>query len=119
MYHCHINFFFLGSQRRLFKQIEDIPPLEHFSHEYFESKMLYETVIAKADVIIVDLNGMDTAATIQILLSEKRQVAELIVLADKEQTDCLAGMPGCLSAIRDIWTLPLSDAELKFHFARW
>ncbi len=119
MYHCHINFFFLGSQRRLFQLIEDIPPLEHFTHEYFESRMPYETMTSKADVIIADLHDMDAAATMQTLLSDKRHDAELIVFADKEQIPALNNLPDCLSVIYDIWTLPLSDAELRFHFTKW
>ncbi|MDE6915173.1 MAG: PAS domain-containing protein, partial [Lachnospiraceae bacterium] len=119
MYHCHINFFFLGSQRRLFKLIEDMPPLEHFTHEYFESKMPYETMISKADVIIANLHDMDLDATMQILSSGKRPDAELIVLADRKQAEALTGQAESLAAIHDIWTLPLSDGELRFHFARW
>ena len=72
MYHCHINFFFLGKQRKIFKLIEEISPLEHFTHEYFESKTPYATMTSKADVIIANLYDMDAAATIQMLLSEKR-----------------------------------------------
>ena len=119
MYHCHINFFFLGNQHKIFKLIESMSPLEHFTHEYFESKTLYETMISKADVIVADLHDMDAAETIQVLLSGKKRDADLIVLADKEQIACLADLNGCMSAIDDIWTLPLSDAELTFHFARW
>ncbi|MDE6054529.1 MAG: PAS domain S-box protein, partial [Lachnospiraceae bacterium] len=119
MYHCHINFFFLGSQRRLFQLIENMPPLEHFTHEYFESRMPYDTMVSKADVVIADLSDMDAAATLQILLSDKRTDAELIVLTEKEQFSVLTSLPGCLSAIYDIWTLPLSDEELQFHFSKW
>ncbi|MDE6620835.1 MAG: response regulator [Lachnospiraceae bacterium] len=119
MYHCHINFFFLGSKRRLFQIIENIAPLEHFTHEFFESKMPYETMISKADVIIADLHDMDIAATMQTLIASKRQDADLIVLADKEHLATLTSMTDYLSAIHDIWTLPLSDAELKFHFTKW
>ena len=119
MYHCHINFFFLGNQRKLFKVLEGIPPLEHFTHEYFESKTPYESMISKADVIIADLENMDAAATIQMLLSEKKPKTELIILADKAQLTQLSVLPGCLSEIYDIWTLPLSEEELKFHFLKW
>ncbi|MDE7273190.1 MAG: response regulator [Lachnospiraceae bacterium] len=119
MYHCHINFFFLGSKRKLFQIIENIAPLEHFAHEFFESKIPYETMISKADVIIADLHDMDIAATMQTLLASKRQDADLIVLADKEHLATLTSMTDYLSAIHDIWTLPLSNAELKFHFAKW
>ncbi len=119
MYHCHINFFFLGKQRKIFKLIEEISPLEHFTHEYFESKTPYETMVSKADVIIANLYDMDAAATIQMLLSEKRPTTELIILADKEQIACLAGMIGCLTELYDIWTLPLSNEELTFRFTKW
>jgi PAS domain S-box-containing protein len=119
MYHCHINFFFLGKQRKIFKLIEEISPLEHFTHEYFESKTPYATMTSKADVIIANLYDMDAAATIQMLLSEKRPATELIILADKEQIACLAGMIGCLTELYDIWTLPLSNEELTFRFTKW
>jgi len=119
MYHCHINFFFFGKQRKLFKLIEELSPLEHFTHEYFESKTPYESMISKADVIIVNLHDMDAATTMQMLLSEKRQTTNLIVLADKQQIACLAEMNGCLAEIYDIWTLPLSNEELTFHFVKW
>lgn len=76
-------------------------------------------MISKADVIIANLHDMDAATTIQMLLSEKRPTTELIILADKEQIACLAGMTGCLAELSDIWTLPLSNEELTFHFAKW
>ncbi len=76
MYHCHINFFFLGSHRRLFKQIEAMAPLENFTHEYFESKTPYESMISKADVILTDLHDMDADATIRTLLAGKRHDAD-------------------------------------------
>lgn len=119
MYHCHINFLFWGRQHRLLKQIEAIPPLEHFTHEYFESPKPSETMISKGDVIIADLSGADAVQTIRTLLAGKRHDAELIVLADKEQSTALINLPDCLDAVYDIWTLPLSDNELRFHFTRW
>ena len=119
MYHCHINFFFLGSHRRLFKQIEAMAPLENFTHEYFESKTPYESMISKADVILTDLHDMDADATIRTLLAGKRHDAELIVLADKEQIPAVTSLSDCMSAIYDIWTLPMSEAELEFHFTKW
>ena len=56
MYHCHLYFYFIGSHHKIFKLIEDIPPLDHFTHDYFESKAPYETMIAKADVIVANLH---------------------------------------------------------------
>lgn len=97
MYHCHINFFFLGNQRKLFKILEGMPPLEHFTHEYFESKTPYESMISKADVIIADLEKMDAASTLQMLLSEKNQRQILSYLQTKTSLPswqhCLAVCP--------------------------
>lgn len=116
MYHCHLYFYFIGSHHKIFKLIEDIPPLDHFTHDYFESKAPYETMIAKADVIVANLHDSNVDELLQLLISGKRKDADLIVLADKEQIPILTDY---LPEIKDVWTLPISDTELKFRFLRW
>lgn len=96
MYHCHINFFFLGNQRKLFKILEGMPPLEHFTHEYFESKTPYESMISKADVIIADLEKMDAASTLQMLLSEKK-INDRSYRTCRQKPACRAGSTAWLS----------------------
>lgn len=36
MYHCHIHFYLVGGLCREFEIIKEMPPLEHFTHEFFE-----------------------------------------------------------------------------------
>ncbi len=51
-----------------------------------------------------------------MLTSKRKEDAEIILLADKEQVQVLSDN---LSEITDIWTLPLSDEEIHFRFLRW
>lgn len=72
-------------------------------------------MVSSADVILACLPEMaDTA--VSLLVSAKKQETQLIVLAEKKQVDALADI---LPEIYDIWTLPMTETELKFRFLRW
>ncbi|MCM1158012.1 MAG: PAS domain S-box protein [Bacteroidales bacterium] len=116
MYHCHIHFYLMGQQQRVFEMIRKMSPLEHFTHEFFESDGPEKALTAKADVILADLRDSDVKKALQILISGKRREAQIILLADKEQIPLLGES---LSEITDIWTMPMSDEEMEFHFLRW
>ena len=51
MYHCHVQFYLIGSQNSLWDIIKEMAPLEHFSHEFQVSSKPDSTLAAKADVI--------------------------------------------------------------------
>jgi len=89
MYHCHIHFYLAGRQKRLFEYIKGMPPLEHFTHSFIESDTPQEALAARADVILADLHGIDAKDALRILTFGKVREAELILLADKEQTMAL------------------------------
>lgn len=116
MYHSHIHFYFAGHHCRAFDIIKETSPLEHFTHEFFESDEPDSVPAAKADVILANLQDMDEKKVIELLVSYKREESELIVLADKEQT---LNLTDKLSELKDIWTLPMSDEEIGFRFLRW
>jgi len=116
MYHCHLHYYLAGGRSRIFEVIKEMPPLTHFTHEFSESERPEREPASKADVIFADLRGRDTAGEAKALISSKREDAELIVLTEKEQ---VALLEDCLSDIRDIWTLPMSDEEIRFRFLRW
>ena len=80
MYHCHIHFYLAGSQKRIFEIIKEMPP----------SDTPQEALAARADVIIADLHGLDPREALRILTFGKVKEAELILLADKEQSLSLA-----------------------------
>ncbi|MCI9173330.1 MAG: response regulator [Lachnospiraceae bacterium] len=115
MYHCHVQFYFLGRARSVFDKVKEMPPLEHFTHEYSESEGLEEPLAAKADVILADLGTLE-AETLRFLISVKRSEAQLILLAEKDQAGRLEGE---LAAVKDIWICPMSEEETKFRFLRW
>ncbi len=116
MYHCHVNFYLLGQQSGLFEKLKEMSPMEHFTHEYLESPRPEETLAAKADVILADLRDLDAKETVQQLIRAKSKEGQLILLAEKEQ---ISSLEEYYTEIKDIWSFPMSEAEIQFHFLRW
>lgn len=116
MYHCHVHFYLFGQQSRIFEEIKEMPPLEHFAHEYMESSEPKEALAARADVIIADLRAPDAKAAVKELIQAKSQSAELILLAEKEQVSVLTDD---YAEIKDIWICPMPEEEIRFRFLRW
>ncbi len=116
MYHCHVHFYLFGQQSRIFEVIKEMPPLEHFAHEYMESSEPKEALAARADVIIADLRALDAKAAVKELIQAKSQSAELILLAEKEQVSVLTDD---YVEIKDIWICPMPEEEIRFRFLRW
>jgi PAS domain S-box-containing protein len=116
MYHCHTRFFLAGNLCRTFEMIKEMPPLEHFAHEFFEDGRPECEYISKADVIVANLQDADVKKMMQELAEHKREETEAIILAGKDQIPFLAEY---LGAVEDIWTIPMSDEEIRFRFLKW
>ncbi len=116
MYHCQIQFYFTGKNRRALEIIMKMPPLEHFTHQFSESNEPEAELASKADVMIACLEGTESPKALQALLQQKSKDAELILLAEKEQMGLFMDV---LPEIKDIWTMPMSDDEIRFRFLRW
>ncbi len=116
MYHCHIHFYLAGHQCREFEIIKEMPPLENFTHEFSQSDEPDRVTAAKADVILANLKDMDIKKALGLLLPDKRKEAELIVLSDKA---VILDLEDNLTEIKDIWTVPMSEEEIRFKFLRW
>ncbi len=112
MYHCHTQFYLVGSGDGIFEIIQGIPPLEHFTHAFWRSETPDAALAERADVILADLRGRDVPGTLEAL--RPKEGAELLVLAEKEQIPLLP-----LARLHDVWTAPLSQEELRFRFLRW
>lgn len=117
MYHCNVRFYFIGEKNDLLEVIKKEEPLDHFTHEFITSDEPHERLIKKANVILADLQDANVEAMLRILLYYKKQATQLILLADKDQTQAL--MEEDLSAVTDIWTMPMSEEEMRFRFSRW
>ena len=115
MYHCHIRFYLAGGQNGMFEIIKKMSPLEHFTHEFYESGNPAASPASEADAIFAYLTGIDTRKTLQSLVSAKRKDASLVLLADKDQ---IADLSDSFDKVDDIWVLPMEEEELSFRFLR-
>ncbi|MEH2957910.1 response regulator [Candidatus Merdisoma sp. JLR.KK006] len=116
MYHCHLKFYLIGNSCRIFEVIKEMAPFEHFTHTFWESEKPEISLAEKADVILVSTQGLESEETLKLLLAHKQKYAELLLLADKSQIEMLSD---CMQEIKDIWTMPMSEEEIRFHFLRW
>ncbi len=116
MYHCHIQFYFTGCQCRAFEIIKKRFPPEHFSYEFSQSGTPEKQLAAAADVILVNLQGLDVESTLSSLAAYRKKDSELILLADSGQIHFCENN---LSEVRDIWSMPMSDEEVNFRFLKW
>ncbi len=116
MYHCHVHFHLVGIRQDVFAVIEEMSPLTCFTHEFTKSERAGDASTGGADVILADLRDMDVRETVCALTADRGEDTELILLAEKEQIPLLTKM---LAGVKDIWTLPMSEEEIRFHFLRW
>lgn len=115
MYHCHVCFYLLGNQEVFFDFIKKSEPFPNFEHEFLESGEPDEKLINRADVFFANLQGMDVKKVLTYLTAGNEK--EIILIAEKDQTAelVLAELPENV----DIWSLPMSEEELRFRFLRW
>ncbi len=116
MYHCHIRFYLISQQPGCFDAAKTMPPLESFTHAFLESAEPQKALLEQADVVFADLQGADGSKVLAGLLPHLPQDAELILLAGPEQLPTLLEQA---DRVKDIWPLPLTEAELRFRFLRW
>ena len=106
MYHCSLRFQMVGRPCRAFEVIREMAPLERFTHAFTDTP---------ANVFLVNLEGGDGVETLR-QLSGRGEDTCLILLAQPGQ------VPQVLSALtpRDaLWTMPMSDEEIRFRFGQW
>lgn len=116
MYRCHINFYYIGRQRKVLEIIKEMPPLEHFTHSFLESSGPDMALAVQADVVFADLQGMDAREALPDILKCKGADAELILLAENGQFPFLAE---ALPEAKDVWVMPMAEEEVRFRFLRW
>lgn len=116
MYHCHICFYVIGRQTRFLEILKGIPALDFFTHDFIESEIPTKELAEKANVIFVDLCGMEAEKEVQKLADWKKPETDVILLTEQNQ---FADLGDNLSEITDIWTLPMTEEEMRFRFLRW
>ncbi|MDE5596941.1 MAG: PAS domain S-box protein, partial [Lachnospiraceae bacterium] len=116
MYHCHIQFYITGRQCRAFEIIKEMPALEHFTHQFAQSSGIEASSVKDADVIIANLEDMDVKETLCLLCPDENGKKQIILLADASR---IALLTENFQKIQDIWTMPMTDEEIRFRFLRW
>lgn len=119
MYHCNINFYFVGRFFDFIEVIETIPRPENFSYTFSDDFITPSIInIENADVIFfsfTELTPSKNINDIKLIISNKRPDAQLIVLIEKKFFSLLNNL---LSEITDIWIIPMSEDELRFRFMK-
>ena len=118
MYDCRLHIYLTGHPCQAFDVIKGMPSLEHFTHIFTESDRPESGLVSEADVIIANLADMDCYGTLRILVSDRNDGVQVILLADGGQMQILTGDPA-LDRITDIWLMPMSEEEVRFRFGRW
>lgn len=116
MYHCEVFFYFAGCGQNLIDIVCTAAPPAQFTYKFEETKTLSEAAVRSADVIFLNGEAVGFDA-LNKLSSWSKAGARVILLATKEQSASLTADD--LSAVSDLWTLPLTDAEISFHFSKW
>lgn len=114
MYHCNLCFCLVGEDCRVFELLRQATPLEHFTHRYI-SVGFDDEQLASADVIVANLRGADAPEALSLLRAKISSDAELVLVADSEQ---VAGIADLLDDANDLWTLPMTDGEIRFRVRR-
>lgn len=112
MYHCRIRFYFTGRRPEIYTIIKGFAPPENFSYDFVESEKPDPAEIAEANVIFADYSDYSSVEELKNTFANRKRDAELIVLADKDI------FSDDLSFVSDVWTLPLSENEVRYRFIR-
>lgn len=110
MYHCNVNFYLINCPDETAEIIKNISPPDNFSYVFYNSIRPDTEFMAKADIVFI---AADNAEYLQSVISAKRRT---ILLTDKEN---FSEFSGFLSDIDDIWFTPITEAEIRFRFAKW
>ena len=116
MNRCRLVFYCVGCHPEVFDTVKAMPALAPFTHAFTVSGQPDPAAAGLADVIFADLRDMDAPGMLQTLFSHKKESAQLILLADLERFKLTADQ---LAQATDLWVMPMTEAELRFHFLRW
>lgn len=119
MYHCNIHISFWNVSSEIRNTIKEMEPVPQFFHQVVDSNLPQVLQLKKADFILADLHQYagDEQAGIEFLLNHKKEDSDLILCIEKSQVESVLSLAG--AEITDVWILPLSVEEVRFHFRKW
>ncbi len=119
MYHCQLHYYLIGRGCRAFELIQELPPMEHFSHAFSQSGAPKKELTARADIILVNLEGLELIPVLEEVAAGRKEQTEIILLADNEHMVFELLPEKLLAQIKDIWTNAMSDKEIHFRLLKW
>ncbi len=105
----------MGRRCREFEIMRKMPPLEFFTHECRESEKPENKLMDGVDAVFVSLQEADTGEILHFFEKNNRG-AKIVLLAGQAQIRELGDK---LTWLWDIWTLPMTEEEVRFRFLRW
>lgn len=117
MYHCTVKFYLFRLESVLQQAIKSLDSGEKLDFIFLSGESVEEGEWERADVILANIKGLGVEEIRHVLALRKKQGAQLILLAEQEETNCL--LKEKFPIPDDIWRLPMSEAECCFHMERW
>ncbi len=117
MYHCQLHYYLIGRGCRAFELIQELPPMEHFSHVFSQSGAPKKELTA--DIILVNLEELEPIPVLEEVAAGRKEETEIILLADNEHMVFELLPEKLLAQIKDIWTNAMSDKEIHFRLLKW
>lgn len=93
-----------------------MPALDGFTHTFSQSPAPGAENAAGADVVLASVENLSVEEAQTAITALEKNFSRLILLTSGEQAAFLLDAP--LSA-EDIWSLPMSEGEVRFRFLRW
>ncbi len=118
MYHCNLLFYLFNLDEDRQRVIQNLSPLEKFTHEFCMGRRFDVEMAEKADVIIANLTDLNEMIEFKQVVSFKKKGAQVIICGAKKQIENLFESED-MSEITDIWDMPMSKKELVFRFRKW
>lgn len=118
MYHCNLLFYLFNLDEDRQRVIQNLSPLEKFTHEFCVGRRFDVEMAEKADVIIANLTNLDEMIEFKQVISFKKRDAQVILCGAKKQIENLFESED-MSEVTDIWDMPMSKKELVFRFKKW
>lgn len=118
MYHCNLLFYIFNMDEDRQRVIQNISPLEKFTHEFCMGRRFDVELAQKADVIIANLTNMDELLEFKQVAAFKKRDAQVILCGAKKQIENLFESED-MSEVTDVWDMPMTKKELVFRFKKW
>lgn len=116
MYTCNLKVNLIGNQCKEFRQFKELKPVSNFNFEFIENTNVRTDILKDMNVLIVNMNFLDVDDTLEKIIKNKNDKAEIIVIIDNGKTNILNKY---MNELSDIITPEISEFKIKKWFDRY